>query len=467
MSFVRFAMCFLLTILLAMPALAAPDSLTRVTEIWKGDLPELLRKKRPIRVLVSYDRTNFFLVSGAMRGLEYDLMQAYEKYVRTQHTADHARMVFVAVPFDDLIPALLEGRGDIIAAGLTITTARKKKVAFATPYRKDITEIVVGSGRAARIHSLPDLAGEKVYAMAKSSHVPHLRAVSGTLEKRGMKPIEIIAADANLVTEDLLEMAERGMIKYTVADASLARIWKSALPHIQLFSEAPIHSGGDMGWAVRPGSAGFIKSLSGFADTVRQGTLMGNMIFKRYYVNSDWVKNPYADEDRTRLQALRTVFEKYARQYDFDWLKLAALAFQESRLDMNAKSDRGAVGIMQVKPATGAYVGVTDVETLDGNIHAGTKYLRYLRDNYFKDVDREAKVDFALAAYNAGPSRVEGLRRTARKMGLDPNRWFGNVEWAAYGEIGSETPTYVANVQMYYAAYKSIYTVLTGRDNAK
>ncbi len=459
----------MLLILLAIPAHTAPDSLTRFTKTWKGDLPELLKNKEPIRVLVSYNRTNFFLISGAMRGLEFDLMRAYEKYLSKTHKSDHVRMVFVSVPFDDLIPALLDGRGDIVAAGLTATDARKKEVSFAAPYRAGIMEIIVGSKRAKPITKLEDLAGKKVHVMAGSSYVAHLNAVSATFKKRGMKPVKVIEANANLVTEDLLEMAERNMIEYTVADSHIAEIWKTALPDLQLFASTPIHSGGEIAWAVRPGSKEFAKSLSDFSGTVRQGTLMGNMVFKRYYENTDWVKNPGAHENRKELDKMRGLFEKYGKKYDFNWIKLAALAFQESRFNMDTKSSMGAVGVMQIKPSTAGdpNVDIKHIDTLDGNIHAGTKYLRFLRDRYFKDVAKEAQVDFALAAYNAGPNRVIGLRKTAEKMGLNPNLWFGNVEWAAYKEIGSETPTYVANVQMYFAAYQSIYQVLQKRDGVK
>jgi len=466
MVFIRSFVLVLLLILFAFPAGATPDSLARVTETWKGDLSQLLKEHRPIRVLTSYNRTNFFLVKGAMRGLEYDLMQAYKKHLEKTHKQDHVRMVFVTVPFDDLIPALLEGRGDVVAAGLTATTPRKQHVGFSTPYRTGIEEIIVGSKRAAPILRVEDLAGKKIHVMAGSSYGAHLRTINQTLNRRGMMPIKIVEADPNLVTEDLLEMAERGIIHYAVTDLHIAEIWKTALPRLQIFTQVPIHSGGDIAWAVRPGNKAFQKSLSQFAATVRQGTLMGNMVFKRYFVNTDWVKDPHAHQNRKRLEQLRKIFEKYAKLYDFDWIKLAALAFQESRFNMNTKSSVGALGVMQIRPATALdpNVNVKDYMTLDGNIHAGTKYLRFLRDNYFQDVDLEARVDFALAAYNAGPARIIGLRKVAKKMGLDPNRWFGNVEWAAYKDIGFETPTYVANVQMYYAAYKSIAEVLGKRN---
>lgn len=453
----------------AVPARATPDMLTRITEQWTGDLPALLAHKHPIRVLVSFNRTDFFVVRGQMRGLEFDFMQAYGKHLSKKYTKNHARMVFVAVPFDELIPALLDGRGDIIAAGLTDTAARREKVAFSAPYRTGITEIVVGSKRAAPINTLADLAGKTVYAMAGSSYVPHLKAVSAQLKERGMMPITVKEASANLVTENLLEMAERDMVSYVAAESQIATIWKSVLPHLQLFTKAPIHTSGDLAWAVRPDSPELVKSLSDFAATVRQGTLMGNMVFKRYYVNDSWVSSPVTETALQDLKPMIALFKKYGAMYGFDWLKIAAQAFQESRLHMDKKSSMGAVGVMQIKPSTAAdpNVNVSGVKTLDGNIHAGVKYLRFLRDRYFQDVDQDAKVDFALAAYNAGPARVRSFQKKALEMGLDPNQWFGNVEWAAYALVGSETPTYVANVQMYYAAYKSMSQVVEARRKAE
>ena len=455
----------LLILLCATSVHATPDSLTRTTQAWKGDLPELLKEKRPLRVLVSYNRTNFFLVHGAMRGMEHDFMQEYKKYLSKRHKTDHVRIAFVAVPFDELIPALVEGRGDVIAAGLTVTTGRKGRVNFSAPYRANVSEVVVGSKNARPVTKKSDLSGRKVHVMTGSSYVGHLKELSHILEQAGNKPITIVEADPHLVTEDLIEMAARGLIEYTVADSHLVEIWTEALPDVQAFTDAPIHEGGTLAWAVRPGSKELAKSLSAFAKTVQSGTLMGNMVYKRYFENTDWVKARHDFADREKMDALITVFQKYGSTYDLDWIKLGALAFQESHLNMDVKSSQGAVGIMQVKPSTAldANVNVKDYMTLDGNIHAGTKYLRFLMDRYFKDVNIDARVDFALASYNAGPGRVMTFRKVAREMGLDPNKWFGNVEWAAYKVVGKETPTYVANIQMYYAAYKSIFNTVSVR----
>ncbi len=448
---------------------STPDTPNRSSKKWKLDLPEILRVKLPIRVLVSYNRTNFFTVKGATRGLEHDLMQAYKKYLSEKSKNEHVRMVFIALPFEELIPALLEGRGDIIAAGLTVTSNREKKVDFASPYMEGGAEIVVGSRKAKPILKLTDLAGKTVYVMAGSSYKARLEALNYDFKKKGLTPVDIVEADKHLVTEDLLEMAERSMIEYTVADSHIAELWKNALPDIRLYKDAPLHGGREIAWAVRPSSKVLQKSLSGFAATVRQGTLMGNMVFKRYFMNTSWVRSPSMVIGWKEMQPITDVLKKYGKKYNFDWLKLLAIAYQESGLDMNKSSHRGAVGIMQVRRSTAAdkNVDVKNINTLDGNVHAGVKYLRFLRDRYFNDVAKDAQVDFALAAYNAGPNRIIKLRKQAKEMGLDPDQWFGNVEYAAYKDIGPETPTYVANIQMNYAFYKSAAKVLVKRIEVK
>ena len=144
-----------------------------------------------------------------------------------------------------------------------------------------------------------------------------------------------------------------------------------------------------------------------------------------------------------------------ASEYDLDYLLMMAQGYQESRLDQNAKSRVGAIGVMQVMPATGKSLEVGNIRQLDPNIHAGVKYIRFMIDNYYakEPMDRLNKGLFAFASYNAGPARVQSLRAEAKKRGLDPNLWFRNVEFVAAERIGQETVTYVANIYKYYVAY--------------
>ena len=153
-------------------------------------------------------------------------------------------------------------------------------------------------------------------------------------------------------------------------------------------------------------------------------------------------------------------FKKYAAQYDFDYLMLVVLGYQKSELNQDRRNPSGAVGIMQVVPkyAAASPIDIPNVDTAEPNIHAGTKMLREIEDKYFKDerLDELNKTLFTLASYNAGPNRIASLRKKAATEGLNPDEWFGNVEFVVAREIGQQTVRYVSNIYKYYVAYKLI-----------
>lgn len=197
----------------------------------------------------------------------------------------------------------------------------------------------------------------------------------------------------------------------------------------------------------------------------KRGTLMGNIIFKRYLQNTKYVSNSLAEKERQQFEKTVLYFQKYGGMYNFDWLMLAALAYQESGIDQNKRSPVGALGVMQILPSTAKdkNVGIPEIDKIEPNIHAGTKYLRFVADRYFSDPGIEPfnQMLLSFAAYNAGPARISELRREAEKMNLDPNVWFKNVEVVAAKRIGRETVQYVSNIFKYYVAYHLI-AVKTG-----
>jgi len=137
---------------------------------------------------------------------------------------------------------------------------------------------------------------------------------------------------------------------------------------------------------------------------------------------------------------------------------LIAQGYQESRLDHSARSQAGAVGVMQLLPSTGAEMEVGDITVLENNIHAGVRYLRWMIDRYYDEpqISETDRLLFALASYNAGPRRVRLLRNEAREMGLDPDTWFNNVEYVAAQRIGRETVEYVSNIYKYHIAFRLV-----------
>ncbi len=418
--------------------------------------------KRAIRVLVNYNATNYFFVEGKQAGLEYELMNSFEKYLNKGLTADKkVHFIFIAQPFDQLIPALLKGEGDIIAAGMTITPERSSKVAFSSPYRINISEIVVRNKTAQKIDKVSELAGKTVHVVKGSSYYSHLKQLNSQLKKEKKPGIKIVEADESLTSEDLLQMVNAGIYQYTVVDSHIAELWSRTLKDIVPETAAAISTGSKIAWAVRKSDKDLLYKLNLFLKKYRHGTTVGNVLFNRYYKDTKWITNPVNDKTLQRLQKYQKSFMKYGDQYNIDWVMLTALGYQESKLNQNKKSGHGAVGIMQIKPSTAGdkNIGIKGVkESYDKNIHAATKYLAFLRSRYFSDpkIAPIEQLAFTLAAYNAGPGRITQMRNKAKKVGKNPNKWFHNVEYVTRRYASSEPVNYVANIMKYYLTFKSV-----------
>ena len=447
---------------LSVATAAADDDLHEqlsVAETFTGDLPEMRKRKR-IRALVTYSKTDFFFHQGGARGAQVEFLHEYEKHLNkgVKRAEDRIHITFLPVTFNELLPALQQGRGDIAAAFLTITPQREKEVTFASGGKLQVSELVVTNKAVAPLENLEDLAGRTVYVLNKSSYVEHLRAINKLFRQKKLAPMRIEQADPNLLSEDILELVNSGVVDITVIDDYKARLWAQVLPDIRVHENLKISEANSIGWATRKDNKALARSLDDFALNVRKGTLLGNMLFKRYYRDTRWINNPLSKEEARKLEAFVALFRKYGERYDFDHLALMAQAYQESGLDHSKKSHRGAVGIMQLLPSTAAdpNVNIGNLKKLENNIHAGTKYLAFIRDRYFNDaaINTENRLALSWAAYNAGPARVLKMRDKAEKMVLDPNTWFSNVELAAGKMTGRETVQYVANIYKYYVAYK-------------
>lgn len=435
--------------------------LAKATKPRFGDL-DVIVKQRILRVLVAYNKTNFFLDGPRSRGATYEMLLMFDKHLNKMLKKRHLKVniVFIPVARDQLLPDLIKGKGDIAAASLTITSQRKKQVDFAAPLYKEAKELVVTSPSAPKLQSLDDLSGKTVHVRKSSSYFQSLQKLNKKFKAAGKKPVKIQFVNELLETEDILEMVNADLYKITVADDYLADFWKKIFTSLKVHDKLALRTGGNIAWAIRKKSPKLKKALDGFVKKVKVGTRLGNIISKRYFENTRFARNALAPQEMERFKHTIKYFKKFASKYSFDWLMLAALGYQESGLDQSKRSPRGAVGVMQLLPSTAASppVNIPDIQKLDRNIHAGAKYLRYIYNRYYKDqpMSELNKVMFTFASYNAGPARVTGLRSRAKKMGLDPNKWFRNVEVAAAKAIGRETVQYVSNIFKYYLAYSQI-----------
>lgn len=423
-----------------------------------GDL-DMMEKSRIIRVLTVYGLGKYYLDGVEQKGVTYELFSEFERFINDRLKRDELKIhvVFVPVARNELIKGLIEGRGDIIAAQLTITPERDKSIDFSAPVSNEISEILVTGPSAPAIKTLDDLAGREIYVRASSSYRSSLDAVNARLKKEGKKPIKLIDADERLEDADLLEMVNSGLLPWIVVDDYEADIWSEAFDNLVVRSDIVFRKGGHLGFGVRDHSPLLVAALNDFLKTHRQGTLQGNMLINRNLRDAGWTKNALDQKDFDRFKGLEDIFETYGTQYGIDYVMVAAQGYQESRLDQSARSHRGAIGVMQLMEATAKdkNVNIPDITTADNNIHAGVKYLDFIREHYFSDpeIDQFNKTMFAFAAYNAGPARVRDLRDKAGQAGYDPDVWFDNVELIAAKEIGHETVQYVANILKYYVAY--------------
>ena len=425
-----------------------------------GDF-DVLKKRRSIRVLVVYNKTNFFIDKGQPRGLTYEGFKLFEDELNKKYKTGNIKIHIVFVPGGraDLEQALLTGRGDVIAANVTVTPERLERVDFSSPIMTNVSEIVVSGPASEAIGSVDDLSGKEVFVRKGSIFHESLEKLNADLAKRGKPPVKLRFAPADLEDEDLLEMVNAGLVRYVVVDDFLARFWAAVFPKIQLHPEVALRTGGQIAWAIRKNSPLLKAELDAFLAKYPAGSTTRNILFQKYLKSTKFVKNAASEEEQRKFQQTVDFFKTYSDKYDMDYLLMAAQGYQESQLDQNKKSRVGAVGVMQVMPATGKEQKVGDIRHIAPNIHAGVKYIRFMMDQYFANepMDRVNKTLFTFAAYNAGPARLRSLRKEAAKRGLDPNVWFNNVEIVASEKIGRETVTYVSNIYKYYIAYKLIH----------
>ena len=437
----------------AAPAIQAPP--------WTGDLDGML-KRRYMRALVAYSKTQYYVVKGVQYGTSYEFLRAFEDAINRKYPQKQKNLrfhvVFVPVPRDKMFSRLVEGRGDIAVGALTITPDRIKLVDFSDPLVQGVKTIVVTGPQSPTLNTLDDLSGKEVFTRQSSSYWEHLQVLNEKFRSEGKPLVKLRAAPEDLEDEDILEMLNSGLIQVAVTHAYMPKLWGHIYTKISPHTDMVISDNDSVAWAMRKNSPQLTAAANDFIRTHKLGTAFGNAVVQRYAVNTQMLKNATSPADLQRFEQTVALFRKYAAQYNVDYLLMMAEGFQESSLNQQAKSKVGAVGIMQLMPATGEQMKVGDIGQIDANVHAGVKYIRFMVDKYFANepMTDTDKLLFAFAAYNAGPGRVHALRVEAAQKGLDPNVWVDNVEMIAAARVGMETVNYGANIYKYYIAYKLV-----------
>ncbi len=430
------------------------------TKPFTGDFDKML-ERRTIRVYAPYSRSLYFIDKGRERGLGAELVRDFERWVNQKYAKQLGKrpltIYIVAATRDKLLTDLNDGVADIAIGNLTVTEERQKVVDFVAPDEKIVNiEILVTGPASPAIASLDDLSGKTVHVRKASSYYASLTALNDRLKKAGKAPVNLVLVPDALEDEDMLEMLNAGLLQAMVVDDWKARLWSQVLPKLKLHQDVVLREPTKKGWAIRKNSPQLAAALNDFyASWVKTAGVVPYRQ-QQYMKNIKTLNNPASAADYQRFQQVVAMFEKYGQQYNFDPLMLAAQGYQESTLDQNKKSRVGAVGVMQLMPATGQSLKVGDISVTESNIHGGAKYMDQLMTQYFNDAkfDEQNRTLFAFASYNAGPGNIAKMRTEAQKRGLDQDKWFNNVEVVTAERIGIETTTYVRNIFKYYVSYK-------------
>lgn len=447
-----------------------PEARPLLDRPFTGDLDEMVTR-RIIRAGVTFNRTHYFIDRGQQRGIAYESLMNFERDLNDRLKTGNLRVHVAIVPLarDALQSALLDGRVDLVIAQLKVTPERQAIADFTTPTRTDVNEIVVTGPGAPAIASVDDLSGREVAVRAGGTYQESLERLNERLRAAGKAPVIIRRLPVNLEDDDILEMVNAGLLSITVVDDYLARFWKQVFTSIELHPSAAVRTGGVLAVAVRKNSPKLKEAANQWLKTYGESTAFGNVLQQRYLESTRYVRSATSEAERRKFETLVRHFRTYGDRYGVDPVMMAAQGYQESRLDQDAKSQVGAVGVMQLMPATGREQGVGDITETEANIHAGIKYMRFMMDQYYKDepMTEMNKMLMTFASYNAGPGRVRRLRREAAARGLDPNVWFGQVERVASETIGRETVQYVSNIYKYYVAYTLVLEQRQAREAMK
>ncbi|MCF7810786.1 transporter substrate-binding domain-containing protein [bacterium] len=383
-------------------------------------------------VLTGYSATSYFIYRGQPMGYEYELMQRLGKHLGVEVE------IRIAPDMDKILDMLNKGEGDVVAAGLTITKERAKKVAFSIPTHTVSIVLVQrkpDNWRQMQLHEIDnqlirnpiDLIGKSVYVRRESSY--YARLVNLAEEIGG--DINIVQVPGNTSTDELISKVSSGEIEYTVADDNIADINQAYYANIDV--STVISTPQRIGLAVRKSSPELLEAINEWLTTMKRSADY-NVIYNRYFKNRSAyirrIKSSYFSHSGGGISQWDADIQEHATRIGWDWRLLASLIYQESQFDPKVESWAGAVGLMQLMPATAREFGAADSMSPTQSIEVGVNYLKWLDKYWSKQIsDSTERIKFVLASYNVGYNHVVDACRLAEKYGKDGTVWDNNVAY--------------------------------------
>ncbi|MBN8430044.1 transporter substrate-binding domain-containing protein [Microbulbifer salipaludis] len=431
-----------------------------------------IQQTRTLRVLTRNHPASYFMWRGELMGFDYELLQRFAR--------DHGLRLSMVVPGPDvdLAEALAAGQGDLIAASLTVTDARKAQgLVFTRPYMQVTEQLVTavdnlpdndshsdGVDAVAAVPVAQRLNGKTVAVNPFSSYYTNLTGLLASAQE----PVDLLPV-AGATTEQLIDAVAEGRYDYTVVDSHLVAIEQTYRDDFGVVGD--ISGERDIAWAVRGDQPRLLEQLNGFLNKYDRG-LFFNVTYNKYFRENKRLEKKQRERlrDTSMLSPYDSLVRKYAQPADKDWRMVVSQMYQESRFNPRARSFAGARGLMQVMPRTARQMGISGLYEPENSIRAGVAYMGWLEERFPRSLPFDQKIYFTLAAYNAGHGHVRDARVLAEQLGKDPNRWFDNVEEAMlllskpeyykkarFGYVrGREPVNYVREIRDRYFGYLSV-----------
>ena len=420
---------FLFLILASCDKIREKQNLVSSLPVIERDLNEI-RETGKLKVMTTYSSTSYFLYRGRPMGFEYELLKRF---------ADHLDLeleIFIADNLDSLFTDLNQGKVDLVAHGMTITSERKKIISF-TDYLYLTHQVLVQRKpdnwrkmkwsrlQSYLVHDAIELIGDTVSVRQNSSYIQRLENLSREIGGR----IIIDTLPGNLSTDEIIQMVVDKKIKYTVADNNLASINASYYPVLNI--EVPISFSQRIGWAVRNDSPQLLKEINNWLENMKD-EVDYYVIYNKYFKNKrDFRKRIQSDFyslSNNKISQYDDIIKENAERLGWDWRFLASMIYQESRFNPKASSWAGAKGLMQLMPSTAKSLGVKNRANPQQNINGGVDYLSQLWDKFDEIEDSIQRLKFTLASYNCGFYHVVDAQNLAEKRNLNKYSWDENVE---------------------------------------
>ncbi len=438
----------------------------------REDFPEIQERGKLVAI-TSYSPLSYFIYRGEPMGYEYELLQMLGEHLELDVEIKLAR------DLEEMKNMLIRGEGDLIAYGLTITTERRKRLAFTEPMnitRQVLVQRKPDNWRQMQLHEIEsmmirnpfELAGDTIHVRRGSAYTSRLNNLSLEIGE----PIIVVEAASELTTEDLIHQVANDSIKFTVADENIALIQSAYYQNLDV--ETPLSLPQQTAWAVRLTSPMLLDTINAWLREA-QNHADYYVIYNKYYKNRQAFRSRYASEFNPGaggdLSPWDDLIKEGADTLGWDWRLLAALMYRESRFNPRAQSWAGARGLMQLMPRTAREFGASNPFDPEQSIKAGVNFLLWL-ENYWSEhiEDPEERQKFVIVSYNVGQGHLQDARRLAEAFGANPNVWEDNVErfmlkksspeyynheMVRYGYAsGIEPVNYIATINELYEHYK-------------